>query len=375
MSLAYAKPMTLNAIGILEFLEHDPRPSFILEPSKLLDFKDGPLQPEVCNTALLTSNPLLGAIFKTDSGSVEEQPKSYTDFRAWLCNFNEADHPPKGSAPTFLYHNFCWTRVSVHRWTIISGLPLESTNVSNDDDDSNVSSAKRLKANAASDDECPKEVFEAKKTNLRRIALGNNQMGDDVESSNIEIIAPNADNFKRLAKVNPSGIFFASPIGEIHWANDAWYTITDHPRAQPQASVMDCSSETDLPLMKRKWHELSVMKTSVSFDVRLRKKWYHEPSKTWGLVWIHIDAVAVLTLDGSLKSVMGYIRDISAARKDQEDQITQLTLKTQQCLDSEKRFARIAHSAPYGVFCTNPQGVTVWVNDKCEGFSTSIPHV
>ena len=378
---------TVDKIGVLEFLEQDPRPSFVLELKKTLDFGSGLLHPVVCNTALLESGPLFGAVVGTSSGLANDEPKSHADFRTWVTDAHAADPSVRCVRNTFVYHDYSWTRIVLQKWTVISGIPLKNaspaspavgadpvkpTVVRTSSNDSSTTTCGDGHAKRKSDDWAFDPVHKTPhRAPLDHSASDPDTRMEDPEGNLFEPIAPDENTFKRLAEVNPAGIFFISPIGEVLWANDSWYAITDHPRTSSQMSFMDCLAEEDLPLMQAKWHELLVNKTSIDFEMRLRKKWYHEASETWKLVWIQSMAAPELNPDGSLKSVMGCIRDISATKQAEEDRIeharvsAQLAHKTQQFSDSENRFALMAGLAPYGIFCADPQGAAVWANNKC----------
>ena len=382
MSAVDGKPGTLDDISILEYLEQDPRPTFVLELKQTLDFGSGLFHPVVCNTALLNSDSVFGAVVGTRSSPAENQPKSNADFKTWVTNTNAAIHSSEKSRTTFDYYGFFWTRTILQKWIIVSGFSQNIADPSSTNGDPIVPMVKRLKVDAISHGEdsvsrrSEEWAFDPRDITPHRAMPDKNVMTNNFRDNDFEPVAPDEVPFKRLAEVNPAGIFFISLIGEVLWANEAWYTITDHPRTSSQMSFMDTLVEEDLLAAQAKWHKLLVAKETVDFDARLRKKWYHEPSKTWRPVWIHADAAPELNSDGSLKSVMGCIRDITAAKQAQEDQIeyekvsAQLALKTQQYRDSEKKFALMAHTAPYGMFLADPQGAAVWVNSKCKRPST-----
>lgn len=376
MPSARSEPTSLDKIGILEFLEQDPRPSFVLEIKKTLDFGSGLLHPVVYNTALLARGPLLGAIVGTAFRHGSPDLTRHADFTNWVSSPNAADQSPQNSRKTFVYQDYSWIRVIVQNWMIISGFPLHSVAFpSRVEEELNVPQLKRLRVDnfpeGDSSIQVPQEwAFDPGQAFPHR-KHSKEDADKDIESESFEPIASDDVPFKRLAEVNPAGIFFISPSGEVLWANDAWYSITDHPRTSSQMSFMDCLSEEHLPLMQTKWHELLVAKKTVGFDMTLRKRWYHEPTKTWKPVWIHADAAPELNSDGSLRSVMGCVRDISATRQAQEDQVeytkvsAQLAYKTQQYLESEEKFAQMTSAAPCGIFCADAQGTALWANSKC----------
>ena len=377
MPSANGLPTTLENIGILEFLEQDPRPSFVLELKKTLDFGSGLLHPVVYNAALLEHGPLLGAVVGTASGLANHHPESHADFVTWASNPNVADHSPRNSRTTFVYRDYFWTRIIIQKWMVISGFSLNRITLPLDaNDDLTTPLPKRLKVNTIADGDISSELppgewaFDPGQATLHR-KFSEEDASTDSRNHSFELIAPIDVPFKRLIKVNPAGIFFISPDGGVLWANDAWYTITDHPRNLSQMSFMDCLAEEDLPLMQTKWHELLAAKKTVRFDIQLRKKWFHEPTKTWKLVWVNAEAAPELNFDGSLESVMGCIRDISRTKQAQDDQIeytnvsAQLAQKTKQCLESEAKFTQMVNTAPYGIFCADPQGAALWANHKC----------
>ena len=121
-------------------------------------------------------------------------------------------------------------------------------------------------------------------------------------------------------------------------------------------SFMDVILEDDFPTMEKEWHNLTVLKMKRTFELRLRKKWYHADSKKWKTVWIIAAASPVQNEDGSLKSVMGCITDISLQKQAQEDALERATLSeqitriTQEVNESEKKFKQMAELSPCGEY-------------------------
>ena len=120
-------------------------------------------------------------------------------------------------------------------------------------------------------------------------------------------------------------------------------------------SFMGAVYEDDISTMEKQWHNLTVLKLNCTFELRLRKKWYHADSKTWKNVWILATANPVLNEDGSPKSVMGCITDISLQKQAQEDALERATLSeqitrlTQEANENEKKFKQMAELSPCGV--------------------------
>jgi len=43
-------------------------------------------------------------------------------------------------------------------------------------------------------------------------------------------LADSESKFRMLTELNPVGIYYMTPDGDIKYANDMWYEITGHPR-------------------------------------------------------------------------------------------------------------------------------------------------
>ena len=91
-SLKYPKALEeLNTIAITEVLEHDSRPTFIIDLDPDLDSVIRPdvLSPIFCNVALRTYDRLLEVIEgETTIETVEDSEATYNDFRSWAKSIN-----------------------------------------------------------------------------------------------------------------------------------------------------------------------------------------------------------------------------------------------------------------------------------------------
>lgn len=108
---------TLDAVNLLEFLERDPRPTFILDTavSKALP-RELFISPVYCNPSLNSFNrgQLLDAIKSND----------YMDFNRWAATAHH-DTSQSCSSEYFVSYGFVWTRSWVKsRWSVISGLMI-----------------------------------------------------------------------------------------------------------------------------------------------------------------------------------------------------------------------------------------------------------
>ncbi|KAH7051315.1 aerobic respiration control sensor protein-like protein arcB [Macrophomina phaseolina] len=112
----------VNNIGLVDFLENDPRPTFVLD----LNVPDEPrnlLRPLYLNTALAESDD--GSLLSLISGKDNmDTPgayatRTYSKFRKWIYA-KEKDTQHAGLS----YGNTQWTKVTMKgRWNVVSGAP------------------------------------------------------------------------------------------------------------------------------------------------------------------------------------------------------------------------------------------------------------
>lgn len=92
---------------------------------------------------------------------------------------------------------------------------------------------------------------------------------------------------------------------------------------------MEVIAEEDRAFVEDEWYKMSALKLKRTFEVRLRKKWYHKHSDSWKNIWILASCYHDTNEDGSLKSIMGFITDIILQKQAQEDAVERATLSEQ----------------------------------------------
>ena len=117
----------LRDLGILNLLDHDPRPTFVLDAA---DARNSVLwiQLAYSNSALATagSGALQDAISGDDDtdAKVGETAASFSQFRHWSY------HQDPFSTEPVRFCDYSWTRcLIVNRWVVISGTSLKSINL------------------------------------------------------------------------------------------------------------------------------------------------------------------------------------------------------------------------------------------------------
>ena len=87
--------------------------------------------------------------------------------------------------------------------------------------------------------------------------------------------------------------------------------------------------EEDRPMVEQEWYNLSELGLKRTFEMRIMDKWYHRESGTWKHTWIIASCGQEKDEDGSLKSVIGSITDISVLKQAQEDALERANLSEQ----------------------------------------------
>ena len=111
-------PSALGTIGIIELLECDSRPSFILDLERTQDPLNGHLHKVFCNESLLRLPHIFGSAEHTEL-------EQCLQFKKWATGVPEDRHVAQSYTVPFQYHELLWTTSTLRkRWRIISGSPI-----------------------------------------------------------------------------------------------------------------------------------------------------------------------------------------------------------------------------------------------------------
>ena len=117
-------PQALYDIGIIELLEQDGRPTFILDLQEDTDMDSLQLQPVFCNPSLRSVTHLQDIVTGkavANSHTSLYEPNKYSDFREWASSLPEHDNLADGYMPNLLYNGLLWSCAPLRkRWRIIS---------------------------------------------------------------------------------------------------------------------------------------------------------------------------------------------------------------------------------------------------------------
>jgi hypothetical protein len=114
----------LQHVAMLEWLEHDPRPTFILDESTAKKKHNGLAAPAYSNPALsaLDGGHMLAAI-RGDRLTVTtpRDRQAVSDFRTWINTWKDAPS-------SYTYKSLVWTRTALaSRWAVIFGSPVDAS--------------------------------------------------------------------------------------------------------------------------------------------------------------------------------------------------------------------------------------------------------
>jgi hypothetical protein len=116
----------LEQVGVIELLDQDERPTFIIDLQNDENFRTGALQPLFANAALRSYTGL----FELTTGISEPFPSSpnmtpsrYLDFKQWFLSYVKNQEALDVCLPSFLFGDLTWTCSTIRRrFRIVSGV-------------------------------------------------------------------------------------------------------------------------------------------------------------------------------------------------------------------------------------------------------------
>lgn len=118
-------PASLRSVGMLDFLEHDPRPTFVVDVSDSVIRKKNEIHPLYLNPAMASidsgslADPSAGRLGTLNGG--KDQLTTFSRFQNWVSEASISDRP-------FIYSNVSWLKVLVaKRWNVICGTSIDTS--------------------------------------------------------------------------------------------------------------------------------------------------------------------------------------------------------------------------------------------------------
>ncbi|KAF7869843.1 hypothetical protein EAF04_004627 [Stromatinia cepivora] len=186
-----------------------------------------------------------------------------------------------------------------------------------------------------------------------------------------EELAFQKSRLQRIAEVSPVGMFSVDSDGILLEANDRYYEITNLPRdTAAKMSWMDTIAPSSIPTMMKGWEKLTIRNQPWSGELQLVKPWYDPVTGDEFDNWILASYQHEFSLDGSIKSIMGYCTDITLQKRfaremeDRAELSEQLLLRTNQANEIERNFRRFSDLAPGGLAILDPEGRLTYANEQ-----------
>lgn len=126
-----------------------------------------------------------------------------------------------------------------------------------------------------------------------------------------------ASRLRRMTELSPLGMFLISPEGVLREGNDRFFEMTGLPReSQYELSWMDFIMECSIKTMEDGWHTLSNEHQGWSGELQLKVRGTHPKNMHGEAIdyWVMFIAQPEIASDGSLRSVMGSLTDISKTK-------------------------------------------------------------
>lgn len=208
---------SLQEIGILELLEQDSRPTFILDLHSPEPDVKGRMNVVFCNKSLRFSDNLRKAlygetVFPAPSPSSNASPDSRhdlsaaaaeSDFKSWATTHIEDWND--GYLPPHAFRSLVWVCSTLrNRWRVVSASQVPSQQ-------------------AQSHGTSRFNQSTSRSTNVSMSSVSNSPGADSLHSEEANLLKQLADSeakLRILTELNSVGIFYLSPAGNVVYAND-----------------------------------------------------------------------------------------------------------------------------------------------------------
>ncbi|KXJ88563.1 hypothetical protein Micbo1qcDRAFT_166624 [Microdochium bolleyi] len=127
-------------------------------------------------------------------------------------------------------------------------------------------------------------------------------------------LALQTSRLRRMTELSPQGMLLLDIEGSLREANDRYFEMTGHPRDQThEMSFLDQIDPRSIPTVQEGWRKLTEQRLPWSGDVLMKKILVH-PVDLEGQdidYWVFLAAIPDYAPDGSVRSVMGSLVDVS----------------------------------------------------------------
>ncbi|GAB7346854.1 hypothetical protein MBLNU459_g1939t1 [Dothideomycetes sp. NU459] len=170
--------------------------------------------------------------------------------------------------------------------------------------------------------------------------------------------------YAKIFQLAPVGMYAITPDSRTLFFNEAYLNISGIARHDVEngAEPGDAIHEDDLESVQACWLQCLQDKQPFMLEYRLKKLYFHiDPAsgeEVAGETWVVCKAMPELDENGNVVHIQGYLIDISERKHHESIRIAQIENER-----SEARFARLAETAPLGMYLLKPDGKSIYLND------------
>ncbi|KAF2219164.1 hypothetical protein BDZ85DRAFT_322532 [Elsinoe ampelina] len=170
--------------------------------------------------------------------------------------------------------------------------------------------------------------------------------------------------YEKILKSAQVGMYIIRADEQLLYYNDAYLACTGATKEQADSSDVPANliHEADQERVYQSWFHCLNEKTSITLEYRMKKPWVSVDTATGreihGDTWILTSASPEVDENGAVVHVMGWMLDISDRKYHEKQHIKRLEEE-----QAEIRFARLAETAPMGMYLLKKDGTPIYLND------------
>jgi len=215
-------PDAIQDIGIIELLEQDSRPTFIFDIEAPEQEVNGRMTfvPAYCNKSLRFFDSIRNVVCaETFYAPVSEYTPSQVtsaaaeqEFREWAMTMPNFNSSKDGYLPRHQFLGMYWSSVTLRKkWRVVSASQVPSQLKKSHGTPRLIRSRSNSRSSVGSSTVRPSPISDA---------APEDAIVDDEESELSKQLADSESKFKVLTELNPVGMYYLSPDGNILYCND-----------------------------------------------------------------------------------------------------------------------------------------------------------